>query len=148
MKSNLNDELQTLREEGKSQDEILYFLSLKGLSITDAIVATRNLYGIKLEEAKKLVASNRHWEKAHANSQLFVEKKDEDTETYLPTLETGVILIIIIGILPWSYYCMTSLGPALGIHFNLGLKRLALLIIIPPAFLIVFMLWLISLFRK
>jgi ribosomal protein L7/L12 len=82
MKSNLNDELQTLREEGKSQDEILYFLSLEGLSIIDAIVATRTLYGIKLEEAKKLVASSRHWEKAHMNSQVLHDTLEKIAEEY------------------------------------------------------------------
>jgi hypothetical protein len=80
MKSNLNDELQTLREEGKSQDEILYFLSLKGLSIIDAIVATRSLYGVKLGEAKMLVASNRHWEKVHANSQVLHDALEKFAE--------------------------------------------------------------------
>jgi ribosomal protein L7/L12 len=82
MKSNLNDELQTLREEGKSQDEILYFLALKGLSITDAIVATRSLYGIKLAEAKELVASNRHWEKVHMNSQTLHDALEKIAEEY------------------------------------------------------------------
>jgi hypothetical protein len=59
-----------------------------------------------------------------------------------------VILIVVIGILPWSYYCMTTIAPALGIYFRFGLKGSALLIIIPPIFLLVFVFWLISLFRK
>lgn len=69
MNDDLNDELRALRDEGKSKDEILDFLFKKGLSITDAIVAIRALYGIRLQEAKEMVSQNIHWQDIHKNHQ-------------------------------------------------------------------------------
>lgn len=69
----LHNELKCLIDEGKSQDEILNVLASKGLSITDAIAAIRTLYSIKLDEAKKIVATSRHWEKVHRDHESFHE---------------------------------------------------------------------------
>jgi len=69
MKNNLNDEIQSLADEGKSQDEILYFLFSKKTSITEAMVVIRQLYGISLGEAKRLVATSRYWEDIHRDNQ-------------------------------------------------------------------------------
>jgi hypothetical protein len=77
MDKDLIDELQALNDKGKSQDEILYFLFLKGLSITDAIIATRKLYGINLEEAKRLVVVNSCWANTHNQNQYLHDALEE-----------------------------------------------------------------------
>lgn len=78
------NEVNSLRKNGVSQDDILVFLSSKGMSITDAIIHIRALYGISLGDAKKIVASSKPWSKVHeANECLhevlerIVEKKDD-----------------------------------------------------------------------
>jgi len=69
MANNLYCEIQSLVDEGKSQDEILYFLFSKKIPITEAMAAIRTLYGISLGEAKRLVATSRHWEGMHRDNQ-------------------------------------------------------------------------------
>jgi hypothetical protein len=61
-------------------------------------------------------------------------------------VRTWAILIIVIGILPWSYFCITSLGPALGIQ-HMGVKSMIFSIIAVPALLIWFASWLTSLYE-
>lgn len=77
MTDNLYKELQPLVREGKSPDEILRVLYLKRISITDAIVAVRALYGIKLNEAKKIVASSDYWIDQHKRNQEVHEAFEE-----------------------------------------------------------------------
>lgn len=59
-------------------------------------------------------------------------------------IRTWSILVIVIGILPWSYFCITSLGPALGIQ-HMGVKGMVFGIIAVPAMLIGLVSWLTSL---
>ena len=61
-------------------------------------------------------------------------------------IRTWAILIIVIGILPWSYFCITSLGPMLGIQ-HMGPKSMVLSIIVVPGLLIWFVSWLTSLYE-
>lgn len=73
---NLNRQLQAMKGNGKSQDDIVCFLFAQKISITEAIIAIRTLYGIKLEEAKKIVSSNRYWSKIHEANQNLHDKLD------------------------------------------------------------------------
>lgn len=68
----MDDELygviQALVKDGCSQDEVLHFLFSKKIFIADAIVLVRRLYGIKLDEAKKMVSASRYWRVEHENN--------------------------------------------------------------------------------
>jgi hypothetical protein len=81
MKNDLSIKIQILKDEGKSQNEILYFLFSKKISITEAIVFVRKLYGIKLEEAKKLVAASQYWENMHTSNQNLHDALEEISKT-------------------------------------------------------------------
>ncbi len=86
---------------------------------------------------------------SRAASQLpasITEEAPSDSVGRAEVVRTWAILIIVIGILPWSYFCMTSLGPALGIQ-NLGLKGMVVAIIAVPALLIWIVSWLTSLYE-
>lgn len=69
MNSHLHNELISLSNKGKTQEEILHFLYSNGTFITDAIVAIRSLYGIKLDEAKRIVGASHYWENTSKDNQ-------------------------------------------------------------------------------
>ncbi len=55
------DELVGLHREGKDSGEILTAMKEQGLTITEAIKTSMQLFGIGLGEAKTLVASHASW---------------------------------------------------------------------------------------
>lgn len=55
------DELVGLHRDGKTSDEILTAMKERGLTITEAIKASMQLFGIGLGVAKSLVASHPSW---------------------------------------------------------------------------------------
>lgn len=77
MDNELYDATKTLVEDGRSQDEVLLFLYSKKLFITDAIVAIRRLYGIRLDEAKRVVAASRYWQREHENNKGLHDALEE-----------------------------------------------------------------------
>jgi ribosomal protein L7/L12 len=55
------DELVGLHRDGKSSGEILTAMKERGLTITEAIKASMQLFGIGLGDAKSLVSSHPAW---------------------------------------------------------------------------------------
>ena len=54
-------ELVGLQHDGKGSDEILAAMKDRGLTITEAIKASMQLFGVGLGEAKLLVTSHPSW---------------------------------------------------------------------------------------
>ena len=71
-------------------------------------------------------------------------QSDETSEVTLSPAVTWAILIIVIGIIPWSIFAINTIGPALGIH-QISFKGILLLIIAPAALLIWLVNWVASL---
>ena len=55
------DELVGLHRDGRSSAEILTVMKERGLTITEAIKASMQLFGIGLGDAKSLVSSHPSW---------------------------------------------------------------------------------------
>jgi ribosomal protein L7/L12 len=55
------DELAGLHRDGRSSGEILTAMKKRGLTITEAIKASMQLFGLGLGDAKTLVASHPSW---------------------------------------------------------------------------------------
>lgn len=83
---------------------------------------------------------------ASQTAATVTEESPVEPASWPEIIESWAILIIIIGILPWSYFCMTSLAPALGIQ-HMGLKGMVFSIIAVPALLLWFVHWLTSLYK-
>ena len=56
-----HEEFQSLHQDGRSRDEILRVMRARGLTITQAIKASMQLFGIGLGDAKLLVSSHPSW---------------------------------------------------------------------------------------
>jgi ribosomal protein L7/L12 len=67
------DELVGLHRDGKSSGEILTAMKERGLTITEAIKASMQLFGIGLGEAKSLVTSHPSWSQTAEAAKPFQE---------------------------------------------------------------------------
>ena len=65
------DELVGLHRDGKSSDEILTAMKERGLTITEAIKASMQLFGIRLGDAKSLVAAHPSWNRTAVAAKPF-----------------------------------------------------------------------------
>jgi ribosomal protein L7/L12 len=68
------DELVGLHRDGKSSGEILTAMKERGLTITEAIKASMQLFGIGLGEAKSLVASHPSWNRTAEAAKPFQDE--------------------------------------------------------------------------
>jgi hypothetical protein len=68
------DELVGLYRDGKSSDEILVVMKERGLTITEAIKASMQLFGIGLGDAKSLVTSHSSWNQTAAAAKPFQDE--------------------------------------------------------------------------
>lgn len=65
------DEFADLYRLGMSMDEVLAAMKERGLTMIQAIAASRRLFGVALGEAKTIVASHPSWAEAAAVSALL-----------------------------------------------------------------------------
>jgi ribosomal protein L7/L12 len=65
------DELVGLHRDGRSSDEILVVMKQRGLTITEAIKTSMQLFGIGLGEAKSLVSSHPVWKQTAEAAKPF-----------------------------------------------------------------------------
>ena len=71
------DKFIRLHRVGKSRSEILAAMKQQGLTITEAIKASTQLFGIELKEAKSLVTSDPSWVPTALAAESFQRKLAE-----------------------------------------------------------------------
>lgn len=77
MKDDLLDILRKMRVDGVGEEEIMVFMLREGVSITEAIILVRSLYGVGLGAAKRIVSGSSAWSAAHrANKNLHDALED------------------------------------------------------------------------
>jgi ribosomal protein L7/L12 len=68
------DELVGLHRDGRSSDEILMVMKERGLTITEAIKTSMQLFGIGLGDAKSLVSSHPSWHQTVVAAKPFQDE--------------------------------------------------------------------------
>ena len=68
------DQFTRLHQTGQSRSEILAAMKQRGLTITEAIKTSTQLFGIDLKEAKSLVTSDPSWSSTARAAEPFQRK--------------------------------------------------------------------------
>lgn len=69
-----HEEFRRLHQDGRSNDKILTAMKDRGLTITQAIKASMQLFGIGLGDAKSLVASHPSWSQTAEAARPFQDE--------------------------------------------------------------------------